>query len=101
MQTIDSKIVVLASALNYAHTPQVYYALITLAEENQSFAVTNYCQTKHNTFYTGNPTTDVVRMKFTMTRNAAYLYEDKTIIQVYLNGEWIEYPSDDGLDTIF
>lgn len=41
---------------------------------------------KHNTFYTGNPVNDIVRMKFTMSRNAAYVYEDKTIFQVYLNG---------------
>lgn len=86
MQTIDSKIVILASALNFSHTPQVFYALITLIEENQTFTVTSYCQTKHNTFYTGNPTNDVSRMQFTMTRNVAYIYEDKTIIQVYLNG---------------
>lgn len=89
MQTIDSKIVILASAFNFSHTPQVFYALITIVEENQSFAITNYCQMKHNTFYTGNPVNDVIRMKFTMTRNAAYIYEDKTIFQVYLNGEFI------------
>lgn len=97
MQTIDSKIVILASAFNFSHTPQVFYALITIVEENQSFTITNYCQLKHNTFYTGNPVSDVIRMKFTMTRNAAYIYEDKTIIQVYLNGKLL-VNSIDGLN---
>lgn len=86
MQTMDSKIVILASAFNFSHTPQVFYALITVTEENQSFTISSYCQLKHNTFYTGNPAKDVIRMKFTMTRNAAYIYEEKTIFQVYLNG---------------
>lgn len=87
METVDSKIIILAAAINVSYTPQIYYALITMQENGSSFALTNYLQIKHNTFFTGDPLADNLKMKLLLNRNVAYIYEEKFIYQIYLNGE--------------
>lgn len=87
MQSFDKKIVILAAAINASNTPQIYYALITLAESGSTFVINSYCQLKHNSFYTGNVSADNLKMKFILNRNVAYVYDEKAIYQVYMNGK--------------
>lgn len=87
MQSFDKKIVILAAAINASNTPQIYYALITLAESLSTFVINSYCQLKHNSFYTGNVLADNLKLKFILNRNIAYVYDEKVIYQVYMNGK--------------
>lgn len=87
MQSSEKKIVILAAAINASNTPQIYYALITLSESGSTFVINSYCQLKHSSFYTGNVSADNLKMKFILNRNIAYVYDEKVIYQVYMNGK--------------
>lgn len=88
MQPSDSKIIILAAAINVSHTPQIYYALITMAENaSSSYVLSSYYQIKHNSFYTGNVSADNLKMKFILNRNVAYVFDDKIVYQIYFNGK--------------
>lgn len=87
MQSLDNKIIILAAAINASNTPQIYYALITLTESGSTFVINSYCQLKHSSFYTGNVSADNLKMKFIINRNTAYVYDEKVIYQVYMNGK--------------
>lgn len=87
MQTIASRIIILAAAVNDSHTPQIYYALITLSDDGSTTTVTKYTQ-YYNTFYANNSSQDNVKMKFTLNRGIAYAYNDRTIYQIFTNGEY-------------
>lgn len=86
MQSMATKLIILAAAVNVAHTPQIYYALITISDDGSTTSVTKYCQINYNSFYTGNSSTDNIRMKFILNRGVAYVYDDRTIYQIFTNG---------------
>lgn len=87
MQTSESSLIVFAAAVNLTHTPQIHFALITLGEEQSSFVVQSFCQMKHNAFYSGDANDDSLKLKFILNRSVAYVYGDRSIFEVILNGK--------------
>lgn len=87
MQVAESNLVILAAAVNLTHTPQLNYALITLNELGTTFSVKSFCQMKYQAFYSGEPNDDNLKMKFIYNRPIGYVYADRTIHEIILNGE--------------
>lgn len=87
MQRTESNLVVLAAAVNATHTPQLHYALITLNEVGTTFSVKNVCQMKHQAFYTGDSNDENLKMKFIYNRSIGYVYADRIIHEIILNGK--------------
>lgn len=100
----NQRLVILAAAINASHTPQIYYALMTMNEHftagtsGGSYTLNSYVQLKHNTFYggggqsmvNGNQSVDPMRMRLMVNRNVAYVYDDNVVHQVYLNGIFLQ-----------
>lgn len=89
MQITESTLTVLAAAVNINHTPQLYYALITLVESGTCYKVKSFCQMKHQTFYSGDSNDENLKMKFIYNRSIGYVYADRTIHEIILNGNSI------------
>lgn len=89
MQLTESNLTVLAAAVNINHTPQLHYALITLKEAGTSFSIKSFCQMKHQPFYSGDTNDDNLKMKFIYNRSIGYVYADRTIHEIILNGSLI------------
>lgn len=87
MQAFDSNLIVFAAAINLTHTPQIHFALITLNEEQSTFVVQSFCPIKHNAFYSGDANDENLKLKFILNRSVAYVYGDRNILEVILNGK--------------
>lgn len=83
------ELILLAAAMNLSHTPQIFYALVTLAEQQSGFIIKNFCQMKVNAFYSGEMNDEQLKYKFILSRNAtvAYVYGDRDMYEVILGGE--------------
>lgn len=87
MQVADSNLVLLAGATNNSHTPQLHYGLITLKEVGTTFDIQGFCQMKYQAFYNGDPNDESLKMRFIYNRSIAYVYADRTIHEIILNGK--------------
>lgn len=83
----DDELVLLVAAMNLTHTPQILFALVTLVEQQSCFAIKDFCQMKTNAFYSGDANNEEsLKYKFIMTDTAAFVYGEKSIFEVLLNG---------------
>lgn len=87
MQENDSELVLLCAGLNPMHTPQMFYALVTVTDAVDHVDIKNFSMLKLTMFYSLELEQECLGMKFILNRNTAYVYADKTIYPVYLNGE--------------
>lgn len=88
MQPINgSDLILLVAAMNLLHTPQIYFALITISEQQNCFFIKRYCQMKTNAFYSNEDNDENLKYKFILTPSTAYVYGDRTIFEVILGGE--------------
>lgn len=84
----EGELILLVAAMNLAHTPQILYALVTLIEQQSCFGIKDFCQMKTNAFYSGDANEDSLKYKFILTDSTAYVYGERTIFEVLLNGEY-------------
>lgn len=102
----DGTTLVLAAAINPAHTPQFQYAVITLAETSaaNSYSVHNFCIVKHCSFVTASTIAgEQINMRLLVNGSQVYCFDDKLVHQLTLgqvdlcgNGEpteKIEFPA--------
>lgn len=83
------KLILLTAAINLSNTPQIFYALVTLSEQQSSFIIENFCQLKVNAFYSAEKNDDQLKYKFILSRNVtvAYVYGDRDIFEVILGSD--------------
>lgn len=86
LQPSDSGLIILTAAINLQHTPQLHYALIQLNDEETYFSIGNFCHLKHNIFYRPEMDEEILAMKFMLNRGVAYVYGEKFVHPVYMNG---------------
>lgn len=84
----QGEVVVLAASLNFSHTPQVHYALITLTEAGDQFAVKQLHLLAYNAFYSKAEEATLLSMRFVLGRSYAYVFSGTAIYPVLINGEW-------------
>lgn len=100
----DGTTLVLAAAINPAHTPQFQYAVITLVETANNFTLHNFCVVKHCSFVTASTIAgEVINMRLLVNGSQVYCYDEKLVHQLTLsaadlcgNGEpteKIEFPA--------
>lgn len=83
----NGDLILLVAAMNIIHTPQIYFALVTLTEQQQSFAIKDFCQMKANAFYSGDANEESLKYKFILTDTTAFVYGERTIFEVLLGNE--------------
>lgn len=83
----DGELVLLVAAMNLAHSPQIQFALVTLVEQQLCFDIKDFCQMKANAFYSGDANEESLKSKFILTDTTAYVYAERTIYEVLLNGK--------------
>lgn len=88
IQPLNGGIILLASAINLAHSPQIHFALITLTDQNSSFVIKGFHQFKTNAFYSGDANDENLKYKLIITQGSAYVYGDRIIYEVLLNGKF-------------
>lgn len=77
---------ILAAAINPAHTPQFQYAVLTLAETANAYAVHNFCIVKHCSFVTAATiAAEVLHMRLLVTATNVYCYDEKLVHQLTLS----------------
>lgn len=87
MQPTDGNVVILAAAINLTHTPQIYFGLLTLFEHQSTFVIKKFCQMKNNAFFSGDANDENLKFKFILNRSIAYVYGERIIFEVILNGK--------------
>lgn len=93
MQTNESELILLCAGLNMAHTPQMFYAFVTITIAEDHCDVKDFLVLKLTMFYSNELEKECLSMKFILNRNTAYIYADKTIYPIYFNGKfnYIQY----------
>lgn len=102
----DGTTLILAAAINPAHTPQFQYGVITLVESASanSYSLRNFCTVKHCSFVTSSTIAgEVLNMRLLVNGQQVYCYDEKLVHQLTLslgdlcgNGEpteKIEFPA--------
>lgn len=84
----SGELVLLVAAMNLQHTPQIFYALVTLVEQQQCFVIKDFCQIKTSAFYSGDANEESLKYKFILTDSTAYVYGERTIFEVLLGGNF-------------
>lgn len=82
----NGQLVLLVAAMNLKHTPQILFALVTLVEQQSCFAIKDFCQMKMNAFYSADANEESFKYKFILTDSTAFVYGERTIFEVLLNG---------------
>lgn len=83
----QGEVVVLAAALNHTHTPQLHYALVTLSDAGDQFAVKQLHLLAYNAFYSKAEENNLLSMRFVLGRSYAYVFNGTAIYPVLINGE--------------
>lgn len=83
----NGELVLLTAAMNLTHTPQILYAVVTLAEQQQCFAIKDFCQIKTSAFYSGDANEESFKYKFILNDSTAFVYGERTIFEVLLSGK--------------
>lgn len=83
----NGDLILLTAAMNLLHAPQIYFALVTLTvEQQQCFGIKDFCQMKANAFYSGDGNEESLKYKLILTESTAYVYGERSIFEVLLNG---------------
>lgn len=90
MQTNDSELILLCAGLNPLHTPQMFYALVAITNAGDHVDIKDFIMLKLTMFYSLELEQECLGMRFILNRNTAYVYADKTIYPVYLNGNLLK-----------
>lgn len=91
MQPANGDLILLTAAHNLIHSPQIFFSLITLTEQQSAFAIKDFCRIKTSAFYSGDANDENLKYKFILTESTAYVYGDRTIFEVLLKGKIRKY----------
>lgn len=83
----NGELILLVAAMNLSHAPQILYALVTLVEQQASFAIKDFCQMKTTAFYSGDANEESLKYKFILSHSTAYVYGERAIFEVLLSGK--------------
>lgn len=82
------ELILLVAAMNLMHAPQIIYALVTLTEQQQCFAIKDFCQMKMDAFYSGDANEENLKFKFILSDSTAYVYGERKVFEVLLTGNF-------------
>lgn len=87
MQQYNQDVVVLAAAVNPRHTPQMHYALVTLADAGDTFTIKNFHSMAHTAFHNRADEPALLSLRFILNRSYAFVYSGNVIYPVLFNGK--------------
>ncbi|XP_049535624.1 nuclear pore complex protein Nup133 [Anopheles darlingi] len=87
MQPTDRGVIILSAAVNQQRSQHVHYALMTIVfEKDSTFTIKETTVMRYQGFYSSDRLAELIDFRFIANRSIAYVYNDRSIFPVALNG---------------